>query len=316
MLIHPQFDPALISFGPIAVRWYALSYIVGFAFFIWLGRRRIRQGLGVMTADMLDDFLLWGVCGVILGGRLGYILFYQPAFYFAHPLEMLKIWEGGLSFHGGFLGVLAAMVLFARKHRIRILDMFDFIAPLTPLGFACVRAGGNFVNGELWGARYQPRRFLGNGFSAGTSGRYAAGCAGAGRVGGVFPATRYAAAPSFAAVSGGVGRFAAVCVVVVVFFAKTASRSGGFAVSFGLWQYALYCRVCPRTGRVSGYAGFESVDGAVVESADDCVGRGRSVCLRPLPPVRGKGYLKLLRGIGCEGMIPKICLPPAAVSQH
>lgn len=164
MLIHPQFDPALISFGPIAVRWYALSYIVGFAFFIWLGRRRIRQGLGVMTADMLDDFLLWGVCGVILGGRLGYILFYQPAFYFAHPLEMLKIWEGGLSFHGGFLGVLAAMVLFARKHRIRILDMFDFIAPLTPLGFACVRAGGNFVNGELWGRVTSPDAFWAMGF--------------------------------------------------------------------------------------------------------------------------------------------------------
>lgn len=164
MLIHPQIDPVLISFGPLAIRWYALSYIVGFVLFIWLGRRRIAAGNSVFTREQLDDFLFWGVVGVILGGRLGYILFYQAEFYFQHPIEMFKIWKGGLSFHGGFLGVCVAIVLFARKHGLPLLGVFDSVAPLTPLGFACVRAGGNFVNGELWGRVTDPNAFWAMGF--------------------------------------------------------------------------------------------------------------------------------------------------------
>ena len=104
MMIHPQFDPIAISIGPVAIRWYALSYIVGFMLFLWLGRRRIKQGNTAFTQEMLDDFLTWGVLGVILGGRLGYVLFYKLSDYLAHPLDIFKVWEGGMSFHGGFLG--------------------------------------------------------------------------------------------------------------------------------------------------------------------------------------------------------------------
>ena len=136
MMIHPQFDPIALSLGPLAIRWYALSYIVGFVLFIWLGRRRIKQGNSIFTAEMLDDFLTWGILGVILGGRLGFVLFYQPAYYLAHPMDILKVWEGGMSFHGGFLGVLVATWLFARKHQLKFLQTTDFIVPLVPLGLA------------------------------------------------------------------------------------------------------------------------------------------------------------------------------------
>ena len=155
MMIHPQFNPALISFGPIAIRWYALSYIVGFILFLWLGRRRIKQDNTAFTQEMLDDFLTWGVVGVILGGRLGYVLFYKLSDYLAHPLDIFKVWEGGMSFHGGFLGVVIAMWLFSRKHKISTLKTMDFVAPLVPLGLASGRIG-NFINGET--TRSEERR--------------------------------------------------------------------------------------------------------------------------------------------------------------
>ncbi|QEY23358.1 prolipoprotein diacylglyceryl transferase [Neisseria animalis] len=150
MIIHPQFDPVLISIGPVAIRWYALSYIVGFILFIWLGRRRIAQGNTLFTRELLDDFLTWGILGVILGGRLGYILFYKFSDYLADPVSMFKVWEGGMSFHGGFLGVVVAMWLFSKKHKLGFLKTMDFVAPLVPLGLASGRIG-NFINGELWG---------------------------------------------------------------------------------------------------------------------------------------------------------------------
>jgi phosphatidylglycerol:prolipoprotein diacylglycerol transferase len=151
MLIHPNFDPVAIALGPIAIRWYGLMYLVGFAAFFGLGRLRISRSLaGRVNYTTLDDLLFFGVLGAVLGGRLGYVLFYKPAFYFSNPLEILAVWHGGMSFHGGFLGVLAAVWYVARKHRLRWLELTDFVAPLIPLGLAAGRLG-NFINGELYG---------------------------------------------------------------------------------------------------------------------------------------------------------------------
>jgi phosphatidylglycerol:prolipoprotein diacylglycerol transferase len=151
MLVHPQFDPIAFHVGPLAVRWYGLMYLVGFVLFVVLGKIRARQNLltGWHPRDV-DDMLFFGVFGVILGGRLGYVLFYKPLYYFAHPLEVLALWQGGMSFHGGFLGVLIALALFARRRHKRWLEVTDFVAPLMPLGLAAGRLG-NFINGELWG---------------------------------------------------------------------------------------------------------------------------------------------------------------------
>jgi phosphatidylglycerol:prolipoprotein diacylglycerol transferase len=150
MLLHPQFDPVAFSVGPLSVRWYGLMYLVAFVQFILLGRYRIKQRPGFLTTEQLDDLLFYGMLGVILGGRLGQVLFYEPAYFLAHPLEILAVWKGGMSFHGGFLGVLVAMGMWSRKHRLNWWDVTDFIAPLVPLGLATGRVG-NFINGELWG---------------------------------------------------------------------------------------------------------------------------------------------------------------------
>ncbi len=150
MLTHPQFDPVALAIGPVAIHWYGLMYLLAFFQFIALGRWRIRQGQAPMNAEQLDDLLFYGVLGVIVGGRLGQVLFYEPAHYLANPLEILAVWKGGMSFHGGFLGVLVAMSLWARKTRLPWLAVTDFIAPLVPLGLAAGRVG-NFINGELWG---------------------------------------------------------------------------------------------------------------------------------------------------------------------
>jgi phosphatidylglycerol:prolipoprotein diacylglycerol transferase len=151
MLTHPQFDPVAFHVGPLAVRWYGLMYLAGFVLFIVLGRRRARQQMltGWRLSDV-DDMLFYGVFGVILGGRLGYVLFYKPLYYFAHPLEVFEVWHGGMSFHGGFLGVLIALWFFARRRGKALLDVTDFVAPLCPLGLAAGRLG-NFINGELVG---------------------------------------------------------------------------------------------------------------------------------------------------------------------
>jgi len=155
MLLHPQFDPVAFSLGPLAVRWYGLMYLFAFVQFILLGRYRIRTRPGLLTVEQLDDLLFYGMLGVILGGRLGQVLFYEPGYYLAHPLEILAVWKGGMAFHGGFLGVLVAMGLWSRKHRIAWFDITDFIAPLVPLGLAAGRIG-NFINGELWGRIADP----------------------------------------------------------------------------------------------------------------------------------------------------------------
>src|SRR6267378_2010038 len=150
MLIHPNIDPIAFSIGPLAVRWYGLMYLVGFAAGWWLGLRRIAKGLAPVTRQQFDDLLFMAVLGVILGGRLGYVLFYKPGYYLAHPLEIFAVWQGGMSFHGGLLGVILAMAFAARRHKVGFLRLMDFVAPLCPLGIAAGRLG-NFINGELYG---------------------------------------------------------------------------------------------------------------------------------------------------------------------
>jgi phosphatidylglycerol---prolipoprotein diacylglyceryl transferase len=151
MFVHPQFDPVAIQLGPLAVRWYGLMYLVGFVLFIVLGKLRAkREMLTGWHARDIDDMLFYGVLGVIVGGRLGYVLFYKPLHYLANPLEVFAVWSGGMSFHGGFLGVLVALWLFARRRKRRWLEVLDFVAPLVPLGLAAGRLG-NFINAELVG---------------------------------------------------------------------------------------------------------------------------------------------------------------------
>ncbi|MEN9493393.1 MAG: hypothetical protein RJA63_3842 [Pseudomonadota bacterium] len=151
MLIHPQFDPVAMSLGPLHVRWYGLMYLAAFLLFLFLGRYRARSqpGLGWTYKD-LDDLLFYGMLGVVLGGRLGYVLFYKPEYYLSHPFEIFAVWQGGMAFHGGFLGVLVALWLFGRKTGRSFLQVGDFVAPLVPTGLAAGRLG-NFINGELWG---------------------------------------------------------------------------------------------------------------------------------------------------------------------
>lgn len=151
MLIHPSFDPVALHLGPLQVRWYGLMYLIGFAAFLLLGRMRIkRAAVPAITLRELDDLLFYGVLGVILGGRLGYVLFYKFGYYLSHPVEIFFVWQGGMSFHGGFLGVLIAAWLFVRKTGKPWLVVMDFIAPMVPIGLGAGRMG-NFINSELWG---------------------------------------------------------------------------------------------------------------------------------------------------------------------
>jgi phosphatidylglycerol:prolipoprotein diacylglycerol transferase len=153
MLVHPDFNPTAFSIGPIAVRWYGIMYLVGFGISYALGRVRIAAARPArITVQALDDLLFFCVLGVVIGGRLGYVLFYKPGDYFAHPLEIFAVWHGGMSFHGGFLGVLVALWYVARKHGLRWIEMTDFFAPLAPLALAAGRLG-NFINGELYGRK-------------------------------------------------------------------------------------------------------------------------------------------------------------------
>ncbi len=150
VLLFPQFDPVLVHLGPLAIRWYALAYIVGLVLGWRLLRRLVLAPPSVATQEQVDDFLTWATLGVVFGGRLGYVLFYQPLYFLAHPLEIIAVWQGGMSFHGGALGVTTAVILFARRERLPLLGFADRLAVCVPIGLGLGRIA-NFINGELWG---------------------------------------------------------------------------------------------------------------------------------------------------------------------
>ena len=149
-LLFPQFDPVLIQLGPLAIRWYALAYIGSLLLGWRIMRRLVQRSPAVATPEQTDDFLTWATLGVVLGGRLGYVLFYQPSRFFAQPASIFAVWEGGMSFHGGTLGVVVALIIFCARNRIPLLGFADRIAVVTPIGLGLGRIA-NFINGELWG---------------------------------------------------------------------------------------------------------------------------------------------------------------------
>ncbi|MEZ5643574.1 MAG: prolipoprotein diacylglyceryl transferase [Burkholderiaceae bacterium] len=162
MLTHPEIDPVALQLGPLAIHWYGLTYLAAFGLFYWLGTRRLHHEPYASTTSPapwgrrdIEDILFLGVMGVVLGGRIGYCLFYKPAYYLAHPLEIFAVWEGGMSFHGGLIGVLLAMVWYARSRKRPWLQVMDLVAPCVPTGLAAGRVG-NFINGELWGRVADP----------------------------------------------------------------------------------------------------------------------------------------------------------------
>jgi phosphatidylglycerol:prolipoprotein diacylglycerol transferase len=150
MLAYPQPDPIAFSIGPLHVRWYGLMYLLGFLAAWWLARRRAADPRSTWKPTDVDDLIFYSAVGVILGGRLGWMLFYGTERILADPLSVIRIWEGGMSFHGGLIGVLVALGLFASRRSRSIGDVFDFTAPLPAIGFGAGRIG-NFINGELWG---------------------------------------------------------------------------------------------------------------------------------------------------------------------
>ena len=158
MLVHPEFNPVALSLGPVQVHWYGLTYLAAFVMFLALAMRRVRMpqfaSLGWTRRDV-EDMLFYGVLGVVIGGRIGYALFYKPGQYLSHPAEILMVWKGGMSFHGGLLGVIGAMALFARSRGRSFLEVMDVVAPCCPTGLASGRVG-NFINGELWGRPADP----------------------------------------------------------------------------------------------------------------------------------------------------------------
>ena len=155
MLTYPHIDPVALQLGPVAIHWYGLTYLAAFGLFMLLGLRRLRHepfasltGPAAWTRKDVEDILFLGVVGVIVGGRLGYCLFYKPGYYAAHPLEIFAVWQGGMSFHGGLLGVIGSFFWFARTRQRPWLQVADFVAPCVPTGLAAGRVG-NFINGEL-----------------------------------------------------------------------------------------------------------------------------------------------------------------------
>jgi len=162
MLTHPQFNPVALSVGPLSIHWYGITYMVAFLLFMLLARLRLRhlpwadlQIQGKWGVQQAEDLLFYGVLGVVLGGRVGYCLFYKFGYYAGNPIEIFYVWQGGMSFHGGMLGVILAMFFYAYRQGLPWLQVTDFIAPCVPTGLAAGRVG-NFINGELWGREADP----------------------------------------------------------------------------------------------------------------------------------------------------------------
>ena len=162
MLIHPEIHPVALQLGPLAIHWYGLTYLAAFGLFFFLATLRLKHqpyasitGPGAWSRRDIEDILFLGVMGVVIGGRVGYCLFYKPAYYASHPLEIFYVWQGGMSFHGGLIGVLLSQWWFARTRQRPWLQVTDFIAPCVPTGLAAGRVG-NFINGELWGRVADP----------------------------------------------------------------------------------------------------------------------------------------------------------------
>ncbi|AIU90435.1 prolipoprotein diacylglyceryl transferase [Pectobacterium versatile] len=149
-LAFPQFDPVIFSIGPLALHWYGLMYLVGFVFAMWLAVRRANKPGSGWTKDEVENLLYMGFLGVFVGGRLGYVLFYAFPSFLENPLYLFKVWDGGMSFHGGLMGVICVMLWFAHRTKRHFFQVADFIAPLIPFGLGAGRLG-NFINGELWG---------------------------------------------------------------------------------------------------------------------------------------------------------------------
>ena len=149
-LLFPNFDPVLVQLGPFSIRWYALAYITGLVLGWALLRRLVRLPPAVATTVQVDDYLTWATLGVVLGGRLGFVLFYQPVYYFSHPAMIFAVWEGGMSFHGGALGVIIATYWFCRRNAVSALGFADRMVVCVPIGLGLGRVA-NFINDELWG---------------------------------------------------------------------------------------------------------------------------------------------------------------------
>lgn len=151
MIAYPEIDPVIVALGPVQIHWYGMMYLIAFASVWWLGKRRASQPHSIIRPDQIDDLVFYGALGTVLGGRIGSVFFYNIDSFIDDPLYLFKIWQGGMSFHGGFIGVLVAMEWYRRKIGCSFFQLTDFIAPLVPLGLAAGRLG-NFINAELWGA--------------------------------------------------------------------------------------------------------------------------------------------------------------------
>jgi phosphatidylglycerol:prolipoprotein diacylglycerol transferase len=260
MLIHPQIDPVALQLGPVAVHWYGLTYLAAFGLFMWLGNRRLRHqpfasftGSLAWTRRDVEDILFLGVVGVVLGGRIGYCLFYKPGYYLAHPLEVFAVWQGGMSFHGGMIGVVVAEIWFAWSRKRPLLQVADFVAPCVPTGLAMGRVG-NFINGELWGRLASPDLPWGMVF----------------RGAGDLP--RHPSQVYQFLLEG------MLLFVLLWLYARKAARagSGGSGFFVGLRRVSLYCRVLSRARRPSGFAQYGLEHGAVAVHSDGG-GRRRSL---------------------------------------
>lgn len=150
MIAYPSIDPVLLELGPLKVHWYGVMYLIAFGSAWWLGKKRALHSNGLISPQQIDDLIFYGALGAVVGGRVGSVFFYNLDSFLDNPIYLFKIWQGGMSFHGGFLGVLVAMEVYRRKLGCSFFQITDFIAPLVPFGLAAGRFG-NFINGELWG---------------------------------------------------------------------------------------------------------------------------------------------------------------------